>query len=242
MGVMMRPRRTPISRAIVPALCLVCMAGCSSGPTEPTGNLLPPPDPPVDSPVAVLQALRYGYENMDLEFLETLFTDDFVFVFSQLDSAGNAFRNPPWMRVQELAYMEHLFVGGGAEPPADSISLDFTNSLADFPSSRPGHHPTWHREIAAEVNLRVRVGSGSYEIRGPMLFTFVRGDSAAIPSELATGGIVPDSTRWWIERWEDQTIQSAAPASRATASRVLPTDAFTWGALKVLYLEPAPEP
>ena len=47
-------------------------------------------------------------------------------------------------------------------------------------------------------------------------------DSAAIPAELVSRGFKPDSLRWWIDRWEDETIGSggmpaaaARPASHA---------------------------
>ncbi len=195
--------------------------------------------PPLDTPVHVLQAFKYAYENRDLALFSRLFSEDFVFAFAETDSAGSGFRNRPWMLEDELLSATHLFAGGGPEPPADRISLDFTNVLTDFPSSRPGDDPKWHREIRAEVNLRITRGQSLLEVRGAGLFFFVRGDSAAIPADLAAQGERPDSTRWWIDRWEDETASSAAPAARVHPTGVdnpNPTQTLTWGAIKASYL------
>jgi hypothetical protein len=218
------------------ALCLGVI-GCESKPNSPTGNLLRPPEAEValDTPVAVLHALQYGYEHPDNALLKRLFTDDFVFVFSQLDSAGNSFRDVPWNRIDELLYLDHLLEGGGPHPAADRITIDFTNTLVSFPSSRPGHDPGWHREVHAEVNVRAQMAESVFEIRGFSSFYFVRGDSAAIPADLAQQGLRPDSTRWWIDRWEDHTI-SASPALRVMSpSDIEPSQTRSWGTLRTLY-------
>jgi len=59
-------------------------------------------------------------------------------------------------------------------------------------------------------------------------FFMVRGDSALIPADLAARGFRPDSTRWYIERWEDDTFQEVG-------ARAMPTSTATWGTIKVLY-------
>jgi hypothetical protein len=57
------------------------------------------------------------------------------------------------------------------------------------------------------VNLKVDIDEGNaLEVTGFALFYVVRGDSAAIPPELYSRGFRPDSLRWWIERWEDETL------------------------------------
>jgi hypothetical protein len=228
------PWRFWIARALALAALSTGLPGCG----KETATAPAPPQPPVaGSPKNALLALQWAAEHRDFAVMRTLFADDFVFVFAAQDSAGNAYRDTPWTREDELAFWLHLFEGGSTEPPADRITLDYTNTLTTFPSSRPGHHPTWHKEVRAEVNLRIQRGESSLEVRGPSMFFFVRGDSAAIPQELIDEGYLPDSTRWWIERWEDETISSAAtfvlrgPAP-ATPN---PTRAFTWGTIKVLY-------
>jgi hypothetical protein len=215
-----------------------------------------PPPVPID-PRSTLLLFKWCWENRAIDEYRELFTDDYVFVFSQQDSAGNAFREVPWRRTDEMASTTNIFVGGSAtEPPADRITLDFTNTLNEFPSSFPGHHPKWHREIRAEVNLRVQRGESALEVRGPGLFFFVRGDSAALPEELIQRGFGPDSTRWYIQRWEDETVATSAgafSARRVTTSTSaggaqvevsqplpLPPSLATWGAIKAYFLAARP--
>jgi hypothetical protein len=233
------------------ALLALLAAGCFN-PFDPLisanrGTSEPPPVP-ID-PRSTLRLFAWCWENRAIEEYREIFTDDYVFVFSQLDSAGNAFRDRPWTREDEMISSTNLFVGGGTEPPADRITLDFPATLNVFASSRPGHHPTWHKEIRAEVNLRVLRGESALEVRGPGLFFFVRGDSAAIPLEL---GFPPDSGRWYIERWEDETNATAAGAFSArrvtTVTRAdgttaeisvpapLPPGLHTWGAIRKYFL------
>jgi hypothetical protein len=53
----------------------------------------------------------------------------------------------------------------------------------------------------------VRIDSGnSVEVTGNALFFLTRGDSAQIPPELIARGLRPDSTRWWMDRMEDETL------------------------------------
>ena len=58
----------------------------------------------------------------------------------------------------------------------------------------------------------------------------VRGDSAAIPAELGFG---PDSTRWYIERWEDETLSSGSRTLPVAAPQ--PARNTTWGMILTLY-------
>jgi len=58
-------------------------------------------------------------------------------------------------------------------------------------------------------------------------FHLVRGDSALLPQELLDRGARRDSTRWYVERWDDETVGPAA---------TLPARNLTWGRLKLLYL------
>lgn len=212
----------------------VALTGCTKRTTAP---FVPGPAPPaLDSPKDVLLALQWAMENRSLGTARTLFTDDYLFVFAGTDSAGNAFRDRPWTREDELLYMEHLFVGGGTEPPADRIRLQFTNTLNAFGSTLPGRDPHWHKTIRAEVFLRITRGESTLEVRGPSLFHFVRGDSAMIPEVLIDEGFGPDSTRWWIERWEDETVSpGAVPASRAPRAATMPPYTLTWGGIKAMY-------
>ena len=198
------------------------------------------PAPTPNTPRNVLELFRWCWENRAIEEYREVFTDDYSFQFAQLDTAGNAFRDRPWTREDEMISATNLFVGGSAaEAPADRITLDFTNTLREFPDSRPGKDPKWHKEFRIEVNLRVSRGGSTLEVRGPGLFFVVRGDSAAIPEELEARGFQPDSNRWYIERWEDETVADEAGAFEVvrvidedTAAPQAPTVSTYWGALK----------
>ncbi len=83
------------------------------------------------------------------------------------------------------------------------------------------------------------LGESVLEVRGPGLFTFVRGDSAAIPEELVQRGFTQDPNRWYIERWEDET-RSSAGGSAFSARRITTTTSAS-GAV-VESSEPIPLP
>jgi hypothetical protein len=105
-------------------------------------------------------------------------------------------------------------VGGSAtEPSASSITLIFAGDLAVGPDLRPGMNPTWHQQVQI-VNLTLTINKtdgSATRVNGGALFYVTRGDSAVIPPEL---GLRPDPTRWYINRWEDQTnIGSGAAAA-----------------------------
>jgi len=81
-------------------------------------------------------------------------------------------------------------------------------------------------------------------LTGNATFYLARGDVAAIPQELLDQGFHPDSTRWYIEKWEDDTANSQtgggsravrAPAAPARAVPAYDTFYATWGSVKVIY-------
>jgi hypothetical protein len=121
-----------------------------------------------------------------------------------------------------------MFIGSAERAPAEQITLLFDKNLQPFPDSRPGKNSKWHKQIRTTVDLKVRIDSGNtVEVTGNALFFLTRGDSAAIPQELASRGFKPDSLRWWIDRWEDETLAGsgivatrASRPSAATASTV----------------------
>lgn len=227
----MRPIRSRGACALAAAATVLLAVGCATHATAPapeTPNLLSEA-PVANSPEAALLRLKWAWEHRQPGALRTLFTDDFVFAFGVSDSAGNAWREAPWGPVDERIASEHLFAGGGTEPPALSILLTFDPSLTVRPDTRPGHESTWHREITTSVALTVRTESRSYEVQGHGRFHFVRGDSAAIPPDLVLRGVQPDSTLWWIDRWEDETVPG--PFLRSP----LAINSSSWGGLKTLY-------
>ena len=232
----MRPSFARVPAASLLAALLV-LAGCSGRITDPhalLASLQPPRSTSIapDSPKTLLDALAHAWNDLDPGQYPELFTDDYQFVFSSADSAGNPFRDRTLTREDELAIAEHLFVTGTASnPPAQKIVLTFDRTFIPEPDSRPGKTYPWHLEVKRNVVLSVDTPDRAFRITGAARFFLVRGDSAAIPPDLAARGFRPDPNRWWIERWEDETLDTgASPADSPT-----PTHTTTWGSLKALY-------
>ena len=230
--------RSAFFRAAFVAVAALILSGCSVE-HRVTGPLPWQLHPPVaNSPTNAIRVFEWGWNHRDLVTIKSLLTDDFRFVFALGDSAGNAFRDHPFGREDMLVCLERLFTGGGAMPPATSIHLVLDPTLRAFPDSRPGRNPGWHKEIVTSVELAIMTAdSAEYRITGNARFFVVRGDSALIPQEL---GLAPDSTRWFIQQWNDETLWEAGSAG---PSRAVPRDLrapqpahnTTWGQILVYY-------
>jgi hypothetical protein len=220
------------------------LAGCSAGGFDAAKLVEPkkisPPYTP-NSPSNTLRLLEWCYQHKDEQTYRELFTDDFVFAFSAIDPAGEAYHDRPFVREDELMSVTNLFHGGGPDqPPALDVYLQLDNNFAEFSDPRPGMaNFSVHKKIGTAVLLQIACTDGSsYEIRGRASFFLVRGDSALIPQELVDRGFRPDSTRWWIQRWEDETDRgSPGPLWNGAPQpgRTLPTRSKTWGAIKAQY-------
>jgi hypothetical protein len=235
--------RLPRLATILVTAAIIASAGCATRAVRPPDPVEPAPQP--NSASGALRLLEWAYNNRNCEVLRELFTEDFVFRFSSRDSAGADYRTSPWTLVEEFISTCHLFDGGSAEAPASSITLLFDRNLTVLPDPRYlASDPVgrWHKTIATQVLLNIRTTDGSTaDISGQAIFYFVRGDSALIPEELRNRGWGPDSTRWWIQRWDDETVQDsggglATAGSGAPLLRGLPSRQATWGGIKVLYL------
>ena len=228
--------------AIFPAILAVAVAlalpGCSvehrvTGPLPWASHA-----PVANSPTNAIRLFEWGWDHRDLGTFQSLLTDDFRFVFALADSAGEQFRDHPFGREEMLGCLQHLFVGGGLASPATSISLTLAPALRVLPDSRAGKNGTWHKEILTSVDLDIQTEDGAeYRIVGDARFFVVRGDSALIPAGLGAG---PDSTRWYLEQWNDESMSGAASVSplRAVAGDLLapqPSVNFTWGDILALY-------
>jgi hypothetical protein len=178
------------------------------------------------TPEQVIRSVAWSWDQKSVEAYRGLFTEDYRFAFSALDPAGDAYRGDTWIREDEILFAVHLFVGGSpTEPPASSIQLTYSNSvLAADP--RPGRNPGWHKRIQTILSLVVTRPDRQVNINGPASFYLVRGDSAQVPP-----GAARDSTRWYIDRWEDDTASDPGgmPAQAMPASR------YTIGQLKASY-------
>jgi hypothetical protein len=83
------------------------------------------PAPTPNSATNLLRLFEWCYNNKAIAEYREIFTDDYRFVFSPLDSAGADYRGTPWTREDELISTTQLFVGGSADqPPASSIRRD----------------------------------------------------------------------------------------------------------------------
>jgi hypothetical protein len=201
--------------------------GCSDKSGTPFSPILPGPSP--DSPSGVLRLFEWCYDHRNYPRYTELFTADFRFLFSALDTAGQGYRDVPWTRDDELISVAALF------RTATDIRLTLDQNFNVVADPRPGKDPKWHKTIRSQVVLNVRTNDGSgVDVTGFANFFVVRGDSALIPDDLVARGFVPDSTRWYIERWEDQTALSGG--LRTTNPQA--TRPVTWGALKVHYRDP----
>jgi hypothetical protein len=224
---------------IVAAVALVSCRSSSIWFRLPT-DVLPPERPPsADTPVGVVRALEWSFNHRDTVTYRTLFTSDYRFRFAQADSAGSSFPDRMLTRAQELQFARAAFVlGTPHEPPPVAISLTLSGDLVAQPDSRPDKDGRVHREIAAQTLLRLL--QPDFLVTGVSRFFVVRGDSAVWPEGLAHAGA--DSTRWFIEFWDDETIPSSIGPSISAPSQALPGDRTqpsrnsSFGQVKALWL------
>ena len=235
--IVLPPRRLSVAAAL--SVCIVLalsLWGCSRSSHLPTAVSAPrPPDP--NTPVAAVEFLQWCWTHRDIAHYHEIFTDDFDFAFAIADTIGNPSAQLPWTREEELVSAQHIFEA------ASSITLTFESSLNDYADLRPGKTDPVHRQVQiTNLTLTINKKDGSgFRVQDGALFYLVRADSAAIPQELADRGFKPVTTRWYIERWEDQTNTGALPASAirerapAAPARPLPTRKPTWGSIKLLF-------
>jgi hypothetical protein len=198
-----------------PLLLLVAGALLHSGcfnPFDPRiaadrGTTQKPPVP--NSARGVVELFQWCWNNRAYQEYTEIFTEDFKFEYTNRDSAGNQ-RSEILTRDQELETANNLFVQGTAtEPPAKRVNLTYTSTLIAFPDPRPGKAFPWHQQISAPLTLEIDTEDQQFRITGRAIFYLVRGDSAKIPEELRQR-FPPDTSRWWIEKWEDETDESLA--------------------------------
>jgi len=252
----LRPAALPLA-AMAIALAL---PGCYNPFQPPLASTLTNsrPAPLPNSPTGVVDLFQWCWVNRAYDQYQDIFTDNYRFEFASGDSAGTYYSATPWTRSDELTTAQHIFITGTpSQPPATSVTLTFTQDLSVDPDPRDGKRDTtYHRQITALVQLRVFFAESGYEVKGPVYFNVIRGDSAIIPPPLVARGFKPDPNRWYIERWVDGTLNTssaiptptlnragrarAAPAGGAPPGREAPPSLpveipTTWGAIKVLW-------
>jgi hypothetical protein len=210
------------------ALAALVLGSCS----QPTKVVVLEEQPPAAStPQSAVKAFEWAVARRNIEVLERLFTEDFVFVGAGLDSAGNPTRDVLYRRDDLLAAFRCMFEGGGEHPPAPRITLSIDRNLIPLPDPRPGYVDSLFKTVRTSVDLIVDIGDGTtLETTGYALFFLVRGDAAAIPVELRDR-FKPDRARWWISRWEDESIAYAGAPRHATT----PAKNVTFGGILRLF-------
>lgn len=240
--------------AAVPLLLM--LSGCFNpfDPLVSTERAVSSPAPTPSTPANVVKLFEWCWQNRAITEYSEIFTSDYRFQFATGDSAGNLYRDRPITREDELISATNLFVGGADRPPASKITLSFDKTLIALGDPRPNTTDSTNKTIRTTVDLQVVIdhGDGSEEtnqVQGFALFFLVRGDvPGIIPDELKAKGFKPDRNRWWIQRWEDETLPAggggggiaqalAHPAVMQPAgpmSWTLPI--VTWGDLKARFL------
>lgn len=228
-----------MKRAIALLALGAALAGCSgSGTTKPQL----PAAPVADTPAHTLDLLVWCYDNRDVNHYGTLFTGDYRFKLTLFDSTDATFRDSSMTREEELQYAHHLFVNGVVPlPAATSVALTF-GPVDIQPDGRPGKDSTVHREalIASSLNATFASASTTAQVRSPVRFYFVRGDSAILPAELIALGAGHDTTRWYLEGWVDESSSPIGAGLGARRTNAQATFSVTWGELKLLYLSGPP--
>jgi len=196
--------------ACAAGLLAVLSAGCFN-PFDPRiapnrGVSKAPPLP--TSAEGVVQLFDWCWDNQAIAEYEEIFTDDFRFQFASTDTAGNSYREHSATREDEIEIARHLLVGGSAtEPPANKITLTLDQNLIPQQDGRPGKLDfKYHRLIVTQVVLSIDTEGEDYNVTGVARFFVIRGDSALIPAAMFQKGFRSDSLRWYIDRWEDETV------------------------------------
>lgn len=229
--------RSRFMRMLAPALLALAAFGCSPW----TGAVAPPPvdpRPARDTPAGVVHRLEWDWQHLDAADYATLLTGDFRFVPEISDSSGFGWTDEdPWNREIERLVALRMFDRAPAAPPVvNNVTLSFDRTMIPLPDPRPGKNSKWHRTIRTHVDLKVEVdrGGGSLDAQivvGNALFYLVRGDSAVLTPDQILEGATRDSTQWWVQRWEDETLTSWSLAQSPTPARN-----FSWAMVKSAFL------
>ncbi len=223
--------RLRFSRVLAFALLALALSGCSTSSSVAPG-VNPPPS--ANSPEKLVRRIEWDWNQRSDDYVRLL-TADFLYVPADGDSAGNAGRI--WNREAESFVAQRMFARSGVWPQMNSLAFQLERgALVELPDPRPGKHPRWHKIVSsnAEVSANLTLDGSTpqvYLLTGHFTFYCVRGDSAQIPLDLQWEGVTPDSTRWWIERWEDGTVSTTEPGMHPN-----PAGTTTFTGLKNLFL------
>lgn len=221
--------RTHATRLIASLAVSFAFAGCSHHTTAPK-VVAPDPSPQATSAEMAVKRFEWCWQNRDIDRYSGLLTADFVEVPAAADSSAKD-GPQPWTRDPELAAIRHVFVPGTGNMIVSKITLSFDRTLFAFPDSLDLSDPL-RKYVRTHVDLEVVLdhGDGSMEtgqIQGFAGFHLVRGDRANLPAQAARAGGAQDSTHWWVQRVDDQTLDGGF------GYRALPTKSQSWHWLRV---------
>lgn len=177
--------------------------------------------PPVASSSAqAVRRLQWAVAHGDLDAIAGLLAADFTFAGAGVDSAGHPARvgrDREWVLVALRSMLQG--VPGKYEPAKVGMTID--PNLIAYPDTRPGRDPGVRKQIRTSLDMRVDDPGMASRIRltGNLLFFATRGDSASIPADQTTRGAAPDSSTWWIDGWEDETLAGPLPFATHPAAQ-----------------------
>ncbi|MCK4413285.1 MAG: hypothetical protein KAY32_07065 [Candidatus Eisenbacteria sp.] len=219
-------RRSESTILLACVLALLC-GGCSDS-TSPRGDTGPGPEAPdLSSPANVMAALDYAYETREIAIVDSILSDDFVFVFSAEDQAR------PWFpdsltRAQEVSAHDALFDVDSVQ----TLTLDFDVGEAAIDTTRSSPGDTLWTILATNVHIRLygTVPGCGYE--GPLEYKVDGGIGLFWLRETSPDRDTGTPT-WEIVRWEDDRIVPARPQGCGQLSA---GSENTWGRIKYLFL------
>ena len=175
------------------------------------------PSPSFVGAKQAVEAFASAWRNRDPIACRDLLADNFRFIFAPWDTAGDDLPGRGWNRDEELLVVGRIFGAGfGDQPPAPTVGLTFEET--PIVGHAPDRSYPWHLQVLVP---RLTLSVLRFEPKGAALFSLVRGDSVHLPQDLIDLGVRPDSTRWYIEGWQDWT--GDAP----TTTNQLPTAALS---------------
>ena len=201
---------------LLAAWLVAALEGCATKTVAPAGV---DQAPAASTATGAVQRFVWAMDHRDANMIGGLLTDDFQFVSAGVDSAGNPSgtgHDRTWMSAALAALVDS----------SSSVSLVLDQNLIPFPDSRAGRNSRYHKQLRSSIQLTIR-GSVNLDVTGNAVIFTTRGDSAAIPAALISRGAKPDSTTWWLDRLEDETLASdgsvfaTRPSQRITLTLVL---------------------
>ncbi len=225
-----RFRRVSLPASLLALAFAGFVAGCGDddGPTA--------PEAPADTftvattPAAAAERLLETYEAQNLARYAGNLTTDFRFIFSsQADPDLVAEYGETWGADDETAAANHLFNGfvddqGQYQPAAVTVesAAPFIHVFVD--STHLDSLAHYARVAIPRLLLEMTLEDDrGFNVDAPFNVFVVRGDAARLGP-----GQAPDSTLWYIRRFED--LSSALSRAR------LPATPSSWGSIRAQYL------